>query len=181
MLRTSGSGRGERKGPLTYSNIIASLALFVALGGVSWAATDGDSVHSGEIEEGSIRPEHLHASAGGYNDAACSATVENQLQDRLEVDVSKDSLHPGWRIDRTTVYPYSTQYWSVDGKGPEDRCDTRVVYRVIGSKDSGRIEITLRTPGGGNCNSLGPPYNVTCVVSQQGKNSFRFLVRELKS
>ena len=52
---------------LTYSNVVASLALFIALGGTSYAITKlpRNSVASPQVKDGSLQPRDLAASARG--------------------------------------------------------------------------------------------------------------------
>jgi len=70
-VETSGGDRGSIRSRLTYANVIATIALFVALGGVSYAAVQlaknsvkakqiaPNAVGSSEIKDGAVGPSEL--------------------------------------------------------------------------------------------------------------------------
>ena len=65
---------------LTYSNVVATLALFIALGGVSWAAVTlpANSVGNREIRDGAVSNPKLAASAvSGTKLAGASVSAKN--------------------------------------------------------------------------------------------------------
>ena len=65
--------------PLSYANVVASLALFVALGGTAAAAVtlDRDSVGSREIRDGAVRSAGVVGRAPGEQDSTGEAEGED--------------------------------------------------------------------------------------------------------
>jgi hypothetical protein len=64
---------------LTYSNVISTLALFLALsGGVAFAAS---KVHSGDIANGAVKTSKLHQRAVSSGKLALGAVRSNQIAD----------------------------------------------------------------------------------------------------
>lgn len=74
----------RRRTPITYSNVVATLALFIALGGTGYALTlPRDSVGSRQIREGAVRSSEI---ARG---AIRSTDVRNDALDGRDIDETR--------------------------------------------------------------------------------------------
>ncbi len=82
-----------RKPRLTYANVVATVALFVALGGVSWAALKipkdsvgskqikNESVKANDLQQGSVGPGELQGNAVGFDNLAPDSVDSAKVKD----------------------------------------------------------------------------------------------------
>jgi hypothetical protein len=93
---------------LTYANVMATLAVFIALGGVSWAALKipADSVGSRELKDNAVRGKEIKNGVVGSKDLKDgSVGFDNLAPGAVDGSKVKDGSIPYGKLDPQTVSP----------------------------------------------------------------------------
>jgi hypothetical protein len=134
---------GRLSGHLTYGNVVATLALFVALGGASYAAVmlPANSVGSRQLRSGAVEPRNLAFPLG-------AASVTNPKLDEIGNGACNGPLFPG-EIPPPCVPPVVSQADPGDSLRLQVRAPVRLsISAIAGLSDKGeaqaRATVTLR-------------------------------------
>lgn len=116
------------RGRLTYANVMATLAVFIALGGVSWAALKipansvgskqlkDDSVGGPEIKDGVVGTKDLKAGSVGPDALQGNAVgFDNLAPNAVDGSKVKDASIPYGKLDPQTVSPRLFAHVSASG------------------------------------------------------------------
>ncbi len=131
---------------LTYANVMATLAFFVAVGGVSYAAVNipEDSVGSKELKEGAVHTVNLHRNAVDERALKPNAVGPKSLQGNA---VSSDQLAPD-SVGTRELRNFGVQSEDLDPTAVVPRLFAHVTYTGrLGSSSSGVTSVNRVNPG----------------------------------
>ena len=136
--------RGLRE-RLTYANVMATLAVFIALGGVSWAALKipANSVGSRELENNAVRGKEIKNGVVGSKDLKDGAVGPDALQGNA---VGFDNLAPG-AVDGSKVKDGSIPYGKLDSQTVSPRLFAHVNSSGVLGESSGVTNVTHPSTG----------------------------------
>ncbi len=136
--------RGPRE-RLTYANVMATLAVFIALGGVSWAALKipANSVGNRELKDNAVHGKEIKNGVVGSKDLKDGSVGPDALQGNA---VGFDNLAPG-AVDGSKVKDGSIPYEKLDPQTVSPRLFAHVSSSGVLGENSGVTNVTHPSTG----------------------------------
>lgn len=136
---------GPFRGRLTYANVMATVAVFIALGGASWAAVKipADSVGSKQLKDDSVGGPEIKNGVVGTKDLKDGSVGPDALQGNA---VGYDNLAPD-AVDASKVKDASIPYAKLDPQTVSPRLFAHVNSSGTLSENSGVVSASRQSKG----------------------------------
>jgi len=133
------------RGRLTYANVMATLAVFIALGGVSWAAMNipADSVGNKQLKDDSVRGPEIKNGVVGTKDLKDASVGRDALQGNA---VGYDNLAPN-AVDGSKVKDGSIPYGKLDAQTVSPRLFAHVSSSGVLGESAGVTSVSHPSTG----------------------------------